>query len=150
MSRAFATVVTVVLLGATLSPLRRTPADDGFPLSTYPMFAWKRPTRYTMSYPLGVTAAGERRYLSPAILGTGEVLQARAVVERAVAARRPGLDPLCARIAERVAARAAYADVTHIRIVTGTHDAVEFLARDQIGAERELVRCPVVRGGPRR
>ncbi len=137
-------VISFVLIGATLSPLAREPADDGFPLSTYPMFAWRRPTKLTMSYPLGVTAQGPR-YLSPGIVGSFEVLQARAIVERAVAKGGKELAMLCERIATRVATTPRFADVTAIRIVTGNHEAVEFLVRDAAGIEYERARCEVKR-----
>jgi hypothetical protein len=146
-SRAFALLASGALIGATLSPLARAPADDGFPLSTYPMFARARPTLVTMSYPLGVTADGGRRYLSPALIGTGEVLQALAIVERA-AGRPAELPKLCEAIARRVAVRPAYADVVAIRVVTGWHEAVELLVRDRIGTEIERARCAVPRGAP--
>ena len=145
MGRALAAVVTIALIGATLSPLVRNPADDGFPLSTYPMFAFERPTKLTMSYALGVTRAGERRYLTPVIIGSGEVLQARAVIERAVAGGPREQTALCHRIAAQIRRFSAFDDVVTIRIVTGTHDAVEFLVRDQVGREVERMRCEVAR-----
>ncbi|MBA3395904.1 MAG: hypothetical protein H0T89_24950 [Deltaproteobacteria bacterium] len=144
MTRVAAAVVSVVLIGATLSPLARKPADDGYPLSTYPMFAWRRPTKLTMSYPLGVTARGPR-YLSPGIIGSFEVLQARAIVERAVAKGGKEVAMLCERIAARVATTPRFADVTAIRIVTGNHDAVDFLVRDAPGIEYERAACEVRR-----
>lgn len=144
-SRAFATVVSVVLLGATLQPLARQPADDGFPLSTYPMFAFTRPTKLTMSYALGETSDRSRRYLPPGLIGSAEVLQARAIVQQAVARGGPALASLCVQIADRVHASDDHADITTIRIVTGTHDAVEFLVRDTLGREVERTRCPVSR-----
>ncbi len=145
-SRAFALIVSLALIGATLSPLLRRPEDDGFPLSTYPMFAWPRPRELTMSYPLGVTAAGGRRYLSPVLVGSVEVLQARAIVARAVARGDAAIRQLCETIARRVAASPAHPDVTAIRIVTGTHDAIDFLVRDRLGRELERGRCDVPRG----
>jgi hypothetical protein len=147
-SRAFALIASLVLIGAALSPLLRSPDDDGFPLSTYPMFARPRPARLTMSYPLGVTADGGRRSLSPELIGSSEVLQARAIVDRAVAGRGAAVRGLCEAIARRVAGSAAHRDVAAIRLVTGTHDAVEFLVRDRIGAEVEHARCDVRRGAP--
>lgn len=146
-SRAFALLVSGVLIAAALSPVLRKPIDDGFPLSTYPMFAWARPTTLTMSYPLGVTAAGGRRYLSPVLIGSLEVLQAMTIVQRAAERGQAGLRALCEDIARRVAARSAYGDVVAIRIVQGSHDAVEFLVRDRIGPEAEQARCEVRRGG---
>ncbi|MGN6110368.1 MAG: hypothetical protein ACTHU0_35015 [Kofleriaceae bacterium] len=146
-SRGIAVAVTLVLLGATLEPLIRDPANDGFPLSTYPMFAWERPTTLTMSYGLGVTASGTTRYLTPELIGSGEVLQARAIIERAIG-RRSELQALCAQVAARVAAHPRYADVVTIRFVTGTHDAVELLVRGQLGKETRRGECPVPRGAP--
>jgi hypothetical protein len=55
------------------------------------------------------------------------------------------LPQLCETIAARVATLDSYRDVVAIRIVSGTHDAVEFLVRDQIGKEIERARCLVKR-----
>ena len=38
-----------------------------------------------------------------------------------------------------------FADVTRIRIVTGTHDSIDFLVRHRPGPERERCRCAVKR-----
>ncbi|HSN24884.1 MAG TPA: hypothetical protein VLT45_01330 [Kofleriaceae bacterium] len=138
-------VATIVLLAAVAWPLARDPLDDSFPLSTYPMFAVPRPTSLTMDYALGETRTGERRTLSPALVGTGEVLQAYALFERAVHGPREGLQRLCTQIAERVAHDDDYGDVTAVRIVTGRHDAVDYLVRHQVGAEVERIRCLVLR-----
>jgi hypothetical protein len=143
--RAFAAAVSLALIAATLWPLARDPRDDGFPLSTYPMFASRRPTRQTYRYALGETARGERRTLTPGLVGTGEVLQAMRVIDRALAAGRGEATKLCAAIAARVAADDTRGDITSIRLVSGTHDAVEYLARGQVGHETELVRCTVKR-----
>lgn len=144
-ARVAAAVVSLALIGATLEPLVRDPYDDGFPLSTYPMFAMKRPTVQTFHYALGVTRDGKRRTLSPALVGTGEVLQAMKVFDHAVGRGRKGMESLCTAIAMRVAADNDFADVITIRIVSGTHDAVEYLARGIIGSEHELLRCEVPR-----
>lgn len=144
-ARIPAAVISLALIGATLWPLANDPRDDGFPLSTYPMFASRRPTVQTYRYALGETAAGERRILHPRVVGTGEILQALRVIQRAVAAGRAEAAKLCTAIASRVANDDAFRDVVAIRIVTGTHDAVDYLARDQVGREVELLRCEVTR-----
>jgi len=143
MNRVAAAVVSIAMLVATASPVLRKPWDDGFPLSPYAMFAFRRPTKLSMEYPLGITASGGRRYLAPWIVGSGEVLQALRVIARAKEART--LPALCATIAERIAPLDEYRDVVSIRIVTGTHDAVDFLVRDQLGMEQERARCEVRR-----
>jgi hypothetical protein len=142
-TRVFAAVVSIALLGATLEPLIRQPWEDGFPLSPYPMFAFKRPTKLSMEYAFGVTATGERKTLTPRLVGSAEVLQALTVLQRAKS--RGELPGLCLTIAARVADVARYDDVTEIRIVTGTHDAVDFLMRDIRGPEVQLTSCKVPR-----
>ena len=143
MNRIAAAVVSITMILVTASPVLRKPWDDGFPLSPYAMFAFRRSTKLTMDYPLGVTAHGQRRYLAPWIIGSGEVLQALHVIARANTART--LPALCATIAERVARLDEYRDVVSIKIVSGTHDAVDFLVRDQLGTEQERARCTVLR-----
>lgn len=141
--RVFAAAVSLALIGATLWPLAKHPRDDGFPLSTYPMFARPRQTMQSLDYAFGETATGARRALRPRLVGSGEVLQAMTVINRARATRT--LPALCKAIAARVAADARYADVARIRIVTGTHDAVEYLVRGKRGTETERARCEVTR-----
>jgi hypothetical protein len=144
-ARVAAAVVSLALIGATLEPLVRDPYDDGFPLSTYPMFASRRPTVLTLHYALGEGRGGERRILAPILVGTGEVLQAIRVIDRAVAGGRAEVARLCSAIAARVAADPDWADVVAIRIVTGTHDALDYLSRDRVGKETERLRCEVKR-----
>ena len=143
--RVVASVVSLALLGATLAPLLRDPHEDSFPLSTYPMFATKRPTQQTFRYALGVTNHGERRTLDPHLIGSGAILQALKVMEMALSRGKTEATALCQQIAARVAADSDFDDVVAIRLVTGTHDAVEYLARGRIGIESDIVRCEVKR-----
>lgn len=144
-ARVAAVVVSIVFVAAALSPLLRHPWDDGFPLSTYAMFASKRPTPQTFHYALGVTASGQRRTLAPRVVGTGEVLQALRVIERATKAGNPTLLELCNQIASRVRDDDELTDIVAIRMVTGTHDAVQYLEHGVVGRETERVRCEVPR-----
>jgi hypothetical protein len=127
----------VLLLAMVASPLVRDPRDDAFPLSTYPMFAEPRSTVLTMDYALGETASGERRTLSPQLVGTGEVLQAFVRFEHAV---HTGQAPaLCAEIAARLHGT----DIAFVRIVTGRHDAIDYLVHDVVGPELDRGKCKV-------
>ena len=139
-------IVSVVLVGATLAPVLRDATHDSFPLSTYPMFAVRRPSTLTLDYAIGLTERGERRPIAPALVGTGEVLQAGAIVNDAVNAGPKALAPLCTQIAAAIARDRELDDITTVRIVTGTHDAIEFLIHDTLGREYERWRCRVVRG----
>ncbi len=141
--RRAAALVSIALVAATLEPILRSPGDDGFPLSTYPMFATPRATKLTLDYAIAETRDGARRSVAPELVGSSEVLQALANIAREVAGKRSAA--LCERIARGVAADSGYADVTRIRIVTGTNDAIEYLAHGTIGFERERARCQVLR-----
>jgi len=142
-ARRVAAAASIALIVAVVSPVVRDPSDDGFPLSTYPMFARERGRQAELGYPIGRTAGGARRVLEPRFAGTTEVLQALMVVDRALATGEAGA--LCGRIAQRVAGDAGYRDIVAIEIVTATHDAVDYLARDRVAAESVRARCPVVR-----
>lgn len=139
MQKVLVAVASCVLVLVTLSPvLRGNPYDDGFPLSTYPMFASVRSIEHRMSYALGVTRTGERRVLSPRLVGSGEVMQAYRIVEQAASSKAKA-QQLCRAIAERARGR----DLDAIVIVTATHDAIAALVEDKLGPEREVTRCQV-------
>ena len=143
MNRRSAALASIALVAATLEPILRSPGDDSFPLSTYPMFATPRATKLTLDYAIAESTDGSRRSIAPELVGSSEVLQALANIAREVAGKRSA--ELCGRIARGVAADSDYEGVARIRIVTGTNDAIEYLAHGTIGPERERARCQVVR-----
>lgn len=135
--------VSVILFGATASPVLKHPNQDGFPLSTYPMFGWKRSTTITMEYIVGFTATGERWHPPPRAVGTGEPMQAKRILENA---RRGGKErqlALCKAAAARMPRMRGGKDIVLMTMMTGTHEAVQYLIYDTPGRETELVRCPV-------
>jgi hypothetical protein len=146
-SRAFSAIVSIGLCGAVLEPLVRAPDDDGFPLSTFPMFAAPRPSALTVARAEAATRDGRRRPLPPAQLGTDEVMQAFSTLQRAAEAGPEACATLCAAIATRVAADAALAEVVEIRLVIGTYDALAVAAHGAPQAnaadEAVLARCDV-------
>lgn len=138
--------VSVVLLAAVLFPLRFERGRDSFPLSSYPMFARaKTSAAMQLHYFLGLTEAGERRYLRPELVANQEVLQARAVIAHAVRRGPADADQLCRQVADRVAAEDEVADVVELRLVEGRHDAIAFLVDGDVGSERVVARCGVPR-----
>jgi hypothetical protein len=137
-------VVSVLAIAATAFPVVLDPVKgDSFPLSTYPMFAMKRATKQSFEYAVALTETGERRRIRPRHVANHEVMQARMTFQHAV--RDKTLPALCERIAARVARDPKLADVATIRIVRGTHDALDFLIRDVRGPERTLQECRVKR-----
>ena len=142
--RAFVYAVSLVLLGATLSPLARHPDDDSFPLSTYPMFSRERPREIVMVHAVGVDAAGERTPLRPMIsAGNREVLQSMATLQQAVGGGRARQH--CQQIAARVRADASLAGVREVEIATDTFDSVAYFAegRTEPLARAVHARCAV-------
>jgi len=150
MTRWLAAIISIGLIAATLEPVVRAPDDDGFPLSTFPMFAHRRPPRVKVSYARGVTGDGRQRELAPRHLGTDEVMQAFSMLQRAASGGPAARQALCRAIAARVSTDDDFRDVTAIRLVGGWHDAVAFVANDMRGeptGEVEYARCDVARSG---
>jgi hypothetical protein len=150
LARVYGAVVSIAVVLAVAWPLTLDPrkgGTDDFPLSTYPMFARPRSTTMTMTYAVGITA-GAPRPLRPSIVGSREVLQARALIDRAANGGPAARRDFCRSVATRVAAARALRDVTHVALVRGTHDAIDLLVYGRRGPEKELERCPVERGSP--
>lgn len=145
-SRLYAYLVSAAVLAAVAYPITWPLSRDSFPLSNYPMFSRPLPEpTVTIQYALGLEPDGKRHHLSPELVANGEVLQARAVLARAVRQGREATQELCRLAASRVArAGGEWAAVTQVEIVTGTHDAVAYLTGENTrGKERVHGRCPV-------
>jgi hypothetical protein len=145
MTPRLAAVISIALVAAALEPVLRHPDDDGFPLSTFPMFAAARPSQLAMTYAQGVTSDGDVRTLTPAHIGTGEVMQAYAMLQIAASRGTRARAALCEAIAARVARDDAYRDVVAIRLVWASHDAVAYLADGTTSEPRPRASCPVAR-----
>jgi hypothetical protein len=147
--RVYAYLLSLAVLVAVLWPLRWTGFRDGFPMSSYPMFATRRPDpMMSLSYAVGMTQDGERRWIAPTYVANGEVLQARAVFQRAVSGGKAETERLCRGIAERLVVRGALPEVVRVRVGTGTHDSVAYLVgSDRVGKEKVHAECPVTGRG---
>ena len=133
--------MSIVLVGATISPVLKDPANDSFPLSPYPMFAWKRSTTISMEYLVGFTVTGERWHPPPRAIGSSEPLQAKRILERAAQGGVTSMRTLCEATAKRVPRYRK--DIVAVVMFSGTHEAVSYLVYDKRGDEHELVRCAV-------
>jgi len=138
-------LISLALIGATLSALLRDPLDDGFPLSTYPMFAQPRTIHFTEDYALGIDRKGASRPLPSDTSGSSEVLQAAALYEDAVHGGGRQLAALCTAVARRGAGAPRLDDVGAVRIVEGTHDVLQLLAAGTRGSEHVRWACGVDR-----
>jgi hypothetical protein len=125
-----AVVVSVVAALLVVQPAFRDPPRDSYPLSNYPMFAQPLAATNNANTVVGITAAGERRPLSPQrIAGTDEVIQAVGHVYDELAAGNAA--ELCSDVAGRIAAGGP-ADVAVVEVITERQDAVAYFqgARD--------------------
>ncbi|HSL56527.1 MAG TPA: hypothetical protein VK866_01665 [Acidimicrobiales bacterium] len=120
-------LVLVAVVGAMVAPALWRPPTDGYPLSTYPMFAGDRGPESVVATAVGLDAAGDRHRLSPELIsGSDEPMLAIATVSRSV--RDGRADALCAEIARRVAASGR--DLEAVDVVVERHDSVAFFAGD--------------------
>jgi hypothetical protein len=143
--RVRAVLVGAVALLAVLVPLTRDVAEDSFPLSNYPMFTARRLQVTTIERAIGVTADGDERALSPAVIGgTVEVIHAAQTIVDAI--RAGAADGLCAEIAGRIDADG---DVVEVLVVTERFDVIGALQDDEPQpVDREVhARCDVGRSG---
>ncbi len=147
--RMRALAVSAVVLAAVLWPLTWNPDRDSFPLSSYPMFAHNRRSAVlTAVYAVATDQQGERSYVPPELIANREVLQARAVLDRAARGGKKGVAALCREVAERIAAGeggATLSGAVEVQILRGRHDAGAYFDSGQLGEEHVLGRCRVER-----
>lgn len=133
----------VVVALVTAWPALRRPPTDGFPLSTYPMFASDRGATATIATAVGIDATGAEVRLSPELLsGTDEPMQA---ISTAAAAVREGrADAWCAQVAARVAR--ADDGLVEVVVQRETHDVIAHFAEGAPPLDVDVVaRCEVER-----
>ena len=144
MERARAYLLSVVLLGAVGWPAFRAPSDDGFPLSTYPMFAQRRGRVHEVVSARAVAADGGAKLVPPALIANAETMQAIRTLSRAIRAGEEDAQRLCEKIAERLATDDELGRAVRVELVTERVDAIDYLAgRAQSELVRVHARCPV-------
>jgi hypothetical protein len=150
MTRLTFTVVGVALVGAVVEPILHAEPRDGYPFSTYPMFSSRKVSaETTVSHAVAIEKGAPPRALSPRMLGTEEVLQARANVQHAIDAGPAAAKQLCVEVAARVAADAALAGIDAVEIRTDTYDAVAYLeGKTTPSTAKRHARCAVTRPVP--
>jgi hypothetical protein len=134
--------ITAVVVAVIAAPVFHPEQPDGFPLSTYPMFAAARGRDVTVATAVGVDRAGDAHRLDPvAIGGTGEVMQAAETVGLAVRSGEPELSRLCSEIAGRLAGDS---ELLAVELRSETHDVVAWFDGDrEPAASFTHTRCEV-------
>src|SRR5262245_53621142 len=78
-TRPFAYAVSAAALAAMLYPALLDPQDprqDSFPLSTYPMFSYRKPRTATVTSALAIDPTGAEQPVPPDLVATSETMQA--------------------------------------------------------------------------
>jgi hypothetical protein len=136
----------VVAIGSVAWPAFGSLKDDSFPLSTYPMFAAAR-GRPQLAQMVGLDATGKLVRLNPELLGSSEVLQAKALVERAANAGPRQRAAFCKTVAARVRRaeeQASEPRLEQLELTRGRFDPIAYFTITPEPLEREvLYRCDV-------
>lgn len=141
--RLIAYVVGLGATGAVLSPLA-TGAPDSFPISTYPMFA-RSPGQPTLHAIVATAHDGTQRALSPELVGSTEVLQAKVLIQRSVQRGPEGMAELCQATAARVAAAGTNGGLRFVDIVRRRYDPIAYFVSSAAPIEQERIfRCPIL------
>jgi hypothetical protein len=149
--RLYAYAVSALTLAIVAWPATRSLEDDGFPLSTYPMFAYQKARVAEVTSALAVADDGHSEPIPPRYIANAETMQAIRTLRGAVLrGRRESLE-LCRAIAGRIATARApeLRDARHVEIVTGRVDTIDYLAGRAMPSTRRLhARCDVERQAP--
>ena len=93
-----------------------------------------------MEYAVAFDAEGKREFVAPHFIGSGEVLQAKALIRGAISRGSKESNTSCAAWLGRL--RSDDSSVVELRLVRGTHDSVAYLQGDLSKSnERTLVAC---------
>lgn len=144
--RFYAYSVSLLVLAATLWPLTNAPHDDGYPLSTYPMFS--RPLHSPVSEitrAVAVTSSGAQRSIAPQYVANAEVLQAMVTLRKAVQGGNKPAARLCRAIAERLVQAGALPEAREVQLLTQRIDAVAYVGYGKLAPQHSHLhaRCPV-------
>jgi len=133
------------LLALVSAPAFRDATDDGFPFSTYPMFARPR-TKVSLWFTEGVTRDGRSVRLPPRLVANQEAMQAMKTIGRAARGGPGTTQQLCRRVAERVATDPAFTEVQRVQIVLARFDALQYFSGKSEAETREVAgQCRVRR-----
>lgn len=135
----------VVLGGVVAWPAVQSDPSDGFPISSYPMFARDRGRVAELATVVGLTAGGEERRLGPQAIGGGdEVMLAASAARRAVLAGPDEARRFCREVAGRVAGGDGPDDVRRLEVRTERRDAVADPRAEAPALDVEVhASCPV-------
>jgi hypothetical protein len=139
-----AAVLVTLLVGFLVAlPGLGSSLKDSYPLSTYPMFAKARGTPLVHQL-VGVDGEARRFPVPPELLGTSEVLQAKALIKQAVKRGRTARRKLCEQVSARARDSGDYPNWVAVELIAARYDAIAYLTQaPRPVSSRRLQRCGV-------
>jgi len=139
--------LSLSLLAAVAYPAFLEPYEDGYPLSTYPMFSNPRPrtVQVTRAIALG---DGVAVAVPPAYVANSEAMQALQTLKKSVADGHRAQLRLCEHIVSRIQAAhdADFAGADRVELQTVTLDSIAYLGGQlEPLSSRTHVRCALER-----
>ena len=125
------------------SPLLRSPLNDGYPLSTFPMFAepLEKPSFYSAE---GVRPDSSRVMIPAELIAHGAAMQSVQALQDAHARGAQTLRQMCERIAKQVPRHASLQNVQRVELVTAQYDPVAYFVSGPAPIGREVLqKCRV-------
>ena len=120
-------LLSLVVMGAVLAPLARDASRDGFPLSTYPMFAEsRRDTKARIRHVVAHSREGRHRPVPHELVDTEEVMQAHQTIDAAIKGGDATALALCERAAVRVAEADGFADIDELEVRSDHYDVLTY------------------------
>lgn len=142
--RIYGGIVSALTLLAVASPL--IDDEDGFPLSTFPMFSKARPEELTLAHV--VLVDGDRREpIAPGLVFSSEVLQTKVAIARAVRGGPKAALELCQKVAARLRAGGRARGAVEVR--TDRFHVLTYVDGDETPMKTHLhARCDVAGTSP--
>ncbi|HEX2735233.1 MAG TPA: hypothetical protein VHM70_26700 [Polyangiaceae bacterium] len=135
---------SALCLSAAVVLLPSLGKTDSFPLSNYPMFAASR-GRPILNRVVAIDALGEPTTVPARLIGSGEVLQAKALVDRAAAGNPKQQAAFCEQVSKRLTGDPLGTNAVRLEVVRVRFDPIEYFVRGPEPLEQQTVfSCPVV------
>ena len=94
----------------------------------------------TIEYAVSINEKGTTSFVAPHYIGSGEVLQARALIHGAIAKGNLYAMKFCRQVFQRVQQDSE--NISELRLVRGTHNSVAYLQGDKShSVEKTIVAC---------
>ena len=131
-------MISALMLLAIASPLLED--EDGFPLSTFPMFSRARPGQLTLAHVV-LVQDGTSEPVPPGLVFSSEVLQTKVAIARAVRGGRRAALELCREVAARL--HESHTTGT-VEVRTDRYHVLTYVDGDETPMKSHIhARCPV-------